>query len=563
MLSSINHKLQLSLITLTVFLLSACVNSSVSLQVPTRETTELEVYANGTATVLSYDKESIYEPQEQVFLDNLTAKVPIPTSITDVLKNFVTTETNGEELIFTVFSEDVESFEIVWQGDWIYAAVSAFPTISDDISMDELKSLWGAGTGVENFSQIFIAESEMQIFSAIWGQPGSRVVLAEPDLIMQIIWNEPSSIAIIPFELITPHMKVLTVDGISVLEKGLNPSHYGLHVPYVILTSEASTPLSQRLGEAISGLPTTNRNEEQMTILLMTGVTALVRETAYKMSLQGVTYPALKIYDWFTAADIRHVSNEVSFFSGCPSPEPPWSGSRFCSPPEFLQLLDSLNIDIIELTGNHLLDYGEEAFLENLDLYSQYGYQVYGSGSNLALARKPLLIEDHGNHLAFIGCNVPGPDSVFASSSEPGAANCEMEWLLPEITTLSNEGYQVIVTFQHYEACQFEPMSLQKVDFRAAAEAGAVIVSGSQSHCTQTMTFVGDSFVHYGLGNLFFDQMWDFYRPAFIDQHIFYDGKYINTVLKTTILEDASQPRPMTGEERKVLLQAIMEASEW
>ncbi len=60
------------------------------------------------------------------------------------------------------------------------------------------------------------------------------------------------------------------------------------------------------------------------------------------------------------------------------------------------------------------------------------------------------------------------------------------------------------------------------------------------------MTFIGDSFVHYGLGNLFFDQMWDVYRNGFMDYHVFYEGRYLGMQLLTTRLEDASQPRPMT-----------------
>ena len=39
------------------------------------------------------------------------------------------------------------------------------------------------------------------------------------------------------------------------------------------------------------------------------------------------------------------------------------------------------------------------------------------------------------------------------------------------------------------------------------ADAGATMVSGSQAHYPHIMEFRGESFIHYGLGNLFFDQM--------------------------------------------------------
>ena len=103
----------------------------------------------------------------------------------------------------------------------------------------------------------------------------------------------------------------------------------------------------------------------------------------------------------------------------------------------------------------------------------------------------------------------------------------------------------------------------RRFGFRRMADAGALIVSGSQAHTPQAMEFYNGSFIHYGLGNLFFDQMVDFARPEFIDRHVFYDGRYISTELLTAILEDYAKPRPMTPEERAKLLTDIFAASEW
>ena len=526
--------------------------------------TAVSGYLNEGAAVIMSATATSTEPIQPPVINAITTDVPMPAGINDVLKAYVNSEASEEQgLVFTLSTDVKSKGEVIWQGDWIYVVVGAFPMIEDDISIDAIRTLWKTEQAPGLFTQLFVAESELDLLTALWGKPGPMVTPAQSDMITQKLWNHKESIAIIPFDRINPRMKVLAIDGVSAVEKGLAFQEYLLKVTYVVAQENTNKIISSELSTSIQELPATNRDEEKMTILMMTGVTALVRETAYKMSMQGATYPGEKIAEWFEAVDIRHISNEVPFYSECPDPDPPWSGSRFCSPVEFISLFDSLNIDVVELTGNHLLDYGVDAFLQNLDLYIEKGYQVYGGGSNTESAREALLIEDHGNRIAFVGCNEPGPESVFATDNEPGTASCEMEWLLPAISALKQEGYLVVVTFQHYEACQYEPMSLQKVDFQAAAEAGAVIVSGSQSHCTQTMTFIGDSFVHYGLGNLFFDQMWSFYRPEFIDQHVFYNGEYINTVLKTAILEDASQPRPMTVEERRALLQSVMEVCEW
>ena len=257
-------------------------------------------------------------------------------------------------------------------------------------------------------------------------------------------------------------------------------------------------------------------------------------------------------------SDITHISNEVPIFSACPPGDPLRSEARFCSSPAYLDLFSDIGVDVIELTGNHVLDWGEEAFIETLAWLDQAGYSYYGGGVDEETARLPIKLEHNGNRIAFIGCNAVGPENVWAGDGFAGAASCDLEKLKESIRTLAKEGYVIIVTFQHFEVCDYIPQSSQRADFLDVGAMDRVIVSGSQAHCPQTMTFVNGHFVHYGLGNLFFDQMDNLYvRSQFIDEHIIYDGKHISTILHTTFLEDYSQPRFMTPDERENFLDMI------
>jgi len=104
-----------------------------------------------------------------------------------------------------------------------------------------------------------------------------------------------------------------------------------------------------------------------------------------------------------------------------------------------------------------------------------------------------------------------------------------------------------------------------KADFRKMADAGAVIVNGSQAHLAKEMEIYNNTLIHYGLGNLFFDQMTievngkliTETRNEFIQRHVFYNGEYISTELLTAVLEDFAKPRPMTLEERQAFLEEI------
>ncbi|NPV77912.1 MAG: hypothetical protein HPY59_16245 [Anaerolineae bacterium] len=444
------------------------------------------------------------------------------------------------------------------QVTWVYALVAPFPTVRDGVSQQDLLKAWqGRSTDEMKGHPLLVSESTLEAFTAVWGQPAKAAVRALPEnLILEEAWKEQPSWAIVPFEALQPRWKVLRVDGVSPLDKSAPLEAYPLAVHFYF---EGNAEALAGLEKKNWGLPAGNRDLERLTTLVMTGTTALVRSTALRMEEKGVTYPARDIGALLRSADLTHISNEVPFYSNCPPAKPLREEARFCSDPRYLELLDAVGVDLIELTGNHLLDWGQEAFAETLVLYQQNGYRVFGGGENKERSQEPLLVEDHGNRLVFIGCNAAGPENVLATDTSGGAAPCDFEKMIEQIQRYKVQGYIPIVTFQHYELDDFRPQSVHRIDSKKMAEAGAEIVSGSQAHHAQCMIFDGDRLIHYGLGNLFFDQMMDGNRPSFIDRHVFYEGRYISTELITTILEDYARPRLMTTRERAAFLQEIFE----
>lgn len=443
---------------------------------------------------------------------------------------------------------------------WVYALAAAFPTVRDDYTLDELQQVW---TG-ETEQGLVMTESTLEAMTSLFGgQPGPGVVrTVDSDEITDLLWENRTWLAILPFEHIQPKMKVLEVDGQSPLRKEFELGEYPLKVSFSVQGGGFN-------------LPITNRDPELLTTVVMTGVTALVRATAFKMETKGITYPAQDIRDWLLEADIAHISNEVPFAENCPYPNPYQIRLIFCSDPKYIELLEYVGTDVVELTGNHFQDWGKRATLLTVEMYRERGWPYYGGGADLADARRPALLEANGMKFAFIGCNPVGPDFAWAREDGwPGAAPCgDLQWMLDEIARLKGEGYTVIATFQHFEYYSPPARPGQLRDFRAVAEAGADIVSGSQAHYAQVMEFYGDSFIHYGLGNFFFDQM-GYDNPSsgkrttntrreFIDRHVFYNGHYLGTELLTAMLEDYAKPRPMTPEEREAFLLEYFIASGW
>jgi hypothetical protein len=440
---------------------------------------------------------------------------------------------------------------------WIYALVAPFPTVTDGVASSDLLDFWhGSGAGPFAGSPLRMAESTLRAFSAIWGEPapGAAVIVPE-DRLVDALWAGTPSWGIVPFEELEPRLKVLSIDENSPVHNNFDQGRYPL-----LLHFHSSDPSFV--------LPATNRDPSKMTTVMLTGVTAMVRATASKMERKGLTYPADDIRATLLSSDILHINNEVPFYSLCDVPDPQQEGLVFCSRAKYMELLTHIDTDVIELTGDHFADYGEDAMLETLQIYREAGIPYYGGGADIEEARRPLSIEHNGNKIAFIGCNAK---EAYADADEvtPGAAPCDYDYMRAQIRALRAQGHVVIATFQYEEYNEPQATPIQMEEFRWQADSGAQIVSGSQAHFAQVMEFYNGSFIHYGLGNLFFDQMGrtdggiDNIRQEFVDEHVIYDGRYISTRIHTFLLMDYSRPRPMDAAERAKFLHYYFEQSGW
>jgi poly-gamma-glutamate synthesis protein (capsule biosynthesis protein) len=452
---------------------------------------------------------------------------------------------------------------------WIYLVVAPFYSYLDDVSSSDLYSCWK--TGLDDgfsFRNIYATPETIEVLEHLWGPVNETCIQSKTGQeITESLWLETEVIAVIPFEDIEPALRIIPIDGNDPLSANFDRKEYPLALQIFYQVPDGVQLNTEK------GLNFSNLDSSFLTSVALTGVTAMVRDTANIMEIQGITYPAGDIQEILAWADITHINNEVPFAVDCPSPEAYQVSLRFCSDDRYIELLEAVGTDIVELSGDHLGDWGPEAMLHTIDLYEQKGWPIYGGGRTLADGLAPVFLNHNGNRFAFIGCNGKKIDKyASASMDEPGAAQCDFSWMIPEITRLNDLGYIVIATMQHEEVDNFGSIALQQYDFRRLAEAGAVIVSGSQSHHPQAIEYTGSSFIHYGLGNLFFDQ-WFLaqYNPkqhlnkdkSFIDLHYFYQGKYIGTRLIPLQFIDNARPRPMTTEEMIPFLNEFYRSSLW
>jgi hypothetical protein len=441
----------------------------------------------------------------------------------------------------------------------VYAVVAPFDTVTDTISLASLRARWQDKTG-----GLLFAAADPQMLAPVLGDFAGTVLPAGE--LLSALEKDRKGLGVLPFDQLDPSFKILAVDGVDPLNNRLDVTRYPLAVA-VKLEGDGAEVLTGKLASAVS--PQTNRDPKKLTSLIMTGVTAMSRNTAQRMEQKGVLYPALIISDTLAAADITHVSDEVPFLDDCVV-NATENNLVLCSDTTYWQTLQAIGTDIVGLSGNHVNDFGYDGARRSLQFYRDNKIPIYGSGLNVEEACKPLTWEHNGNTFAFIAALAYWPEGAWATDKLPGACYYydNKDKIKAMVQDLAGKVDVVSVELQYYETYDPFPTAEQVTDFREIRDWGADIVTGVQSHVPQAMEPYGAAdkggpgIIVYGLGNLFFDQMWSWdTRTELYARHSIYDGRLISTEILTGVLEDAAQPRWTTAKERAELLNRIFDAA--
>lgn len=418
----------------------------------------------------------------------------------------------GSESISQPTAAPIHRVELVAQPcpDWRYAVVTESFDPVEDISRDALTAAWTA-------REVDASSETVAALTPLLGA-GGHAIASRPE-------PTRARYAIVPIDELAPAWKVVTVDGVHPLAPVTNLSVRSCH-------------------HARS-----NFDPAKLTTVVMSGTTALTRRTAEKIESDGAAELVRYIAPWFRSADVTHVSNEVSFVRECDPLVGP-SGSdeelMFCSKDRYIEALELIGTDIVELTGSHLSDYG--GLNRTVEMYRQRGWKWFGGGRTQLESTEPRVIEHHGHKLAFLGCNAVGT-WLHAVSKGSGVAACDWARMTWQIRDLRARGFLPIVSVQHQETHEHDvPPGLVR-DLRHLAEAGAVFVLGSQAHSAHPWDVHHGAFVHYGPGNILFAQSTEAQREAAVDKLYFLAGKLV-TVEHIYTRTEHGRPRMLTARER-------------
>lgn len=369
---------------------------------------------------------------------------------------------------------------------------------------------------------------------------------------------------LIPFAELNNTVKLLAIDD----QYYLDMLNSGAFFDYIVLSGNESdiAEVTAILQPLMPEFPT----NDTLLSFVQTGVTALSRGMNGKLKQVGdATYFSAKIKDFLQQFDLVHTSNEASFDSNAPSNN---GTTIICALPGMIDTITDAGIDIIELTGNHNQDCGDETALATLTQYANLGIKTFGGGATADEAAQPLQISEKGNNITLLGYNLS--TGGYTLDNTPGANFYTPEKARADIAAAQARGDFIIVDVQYYECNNYDSTAENTTCdyansaagdqiglFRELIDMGAHVVVGTAAHQPQTYELYRNGAIYYGLGNLFFDQYWwPGTTRSLMLVHYFYQGKLLQTRIVPTVYDQNFQTEIMDTQTAAWFIERLNQA---
>ena len=152
-----------------------------------------------------------------------------------------------------------------------------------------------------------------------------------------------------------------------------------------------------------------------------------------------------------------------------------------------LGTLKQAGFDALVVANNHALDYGPDAFLDQLTNIDKAGLAHVGAAAVEYQPQRATIWEHAGQRVGLLAYYHP-PRPPFA---DVRAARADVDWL---------------VIYNHWgREDQTDPMPQQRALARGLVDAGADLVVGTHAHVVQPTERYKGKLIAYGLGNFVFD----------------------------------------------------------
>ena len=205
-------------------------------------------------------------------------------------------------------------------------------------------------------------------------------------------------------------------------------------------------------------------------------------------------------------ADIMCLNNEFTFSNN----GAPMNGKMytFRAKPERVSILRDMGVDIVQLSNNHVYDYGKQALLDTFTTLEDAGIDYFGAGHNLEEAMQPIYYTLDDKVVAFVGASRAEKNKMTpqATDTEPGILRCYDTELFLQVIAEADENADFVIAVVHWGTeYSYDLEDVQLTTGKEYLDAGADVIIGGHSHCLQGMEFYDGKPIIYSLGNYWFN----------------------------------------------------------
>ena len=174
--------------------------------------------------------------------------------------------------------------------------------------------------------------------------------------------------------------------------------------------------------------------------------------------------------------------------------------------PKYVNILQELGTDVVGIANNHILDFGQEAFLDTLDTLDGANIPYAGGGRNLSEASAPVVQTINGQTFAIFAATRVSPSANwYAGKNHPGILQTYDATTLNKEIEDANGKYDHVIVFVHWGVERVEiPEDYQRTLAKGYVDAGADLIIGAHPHVLQGFEYYKGVPICYSLGNYLF-----------------------------------------------------------
>ena len=202
-------------------------------------------------------------------------------------------------------------------------------------------------------------------------------------------------------------------------------------------------------------------------------------------------------------ADVSMANLETAITErGTPVPGKPFT---WRAPAGAIDAVAGAGVDVVTMANNHAVDYGPVGLQDTLRAVDRSPIPVVGIGRTEDEAFAPAVVDVRGVRVAFVSASQIYEETTTyyaAGPSEPGIASALPRDRLLRAVREARQQADVVVAYVHWGLEGYTCPGDEAIASAEALEAaGADVILGDHAHRVNGAGWVGNSYVHFGLGN--------------------------------------------------------------